>query len=1159
MDILCHALESYTARWYADFDAKQPEQRVPYCGANPIADMWSEKALSLLAGAFRTAVRDGERRARPASRWRWPRPSPGSGFGNAGVHIPHANAYPIAGRVRDYRPEGYPDDEPIVPHGMAVSLTAPEAFRFTFDAAPERHLQRRPAARPRRRRRRPRRAARRARHADARHRASPTAWPRSATATPTSTTWSPAPLQQQRLLATAPREVTGGGPGAGVPAARWNTGDVTADAADLVAELRRAGRHRRRRLDPRPGRSTPRTPRSTGSSRRSSSGPRHADELAAILDVARATGVPVTMRGAGTSIAGNAVGPGIVVDTVKHLNRVLSIDPEARTAVVQPGVVHADLQRAAAPHGLRFGPDPSTHTRCTIGGMIGNNACGSRALGYGRTADNVRSSRSDGRAAARAPADVDRRRLGALVDQHLGARAHRRSAGSAGRSAATRWSTCCPSTGAASTASWSAPRAPSALVLEATVRLVADEPRPALVVLGYPSMAEAADAVPGAARAPRDGRMIACEGLDARIVDLVRAAGSAVPELPRGAGWLFVEVAGDTPGARLARVVAASGALGHRVVADPAEAAALWRIREDGAGLAARSLRTPGVLRLGGRRGPARAARRLAARLRRAAARARPRRRALRPLRRRLRARADRLPASTTGGRGVPRLPHRRRAIALRDARRLAVRRARRRPGPLRAAAADVRRGVAARSSARSRRSATPTTCSTRASSSTPAPLDADLRPARPRHPVRTALRLVHDGGSLGDAVHRCTGVGKCVAADDRPGVMCPSYLATRDEKDSTRGRARVLQEALDGSLVDGLARPRGRARRSTSAWPARAARRDCPTGVDMATYKAEALHQKHDVAGERRPRSHYLLGRLPKWARLAAPVAPAGRTGCCGSAPIARLAKATAGIDQRRVAPGVRAARRCAAAAARPPDGRPDVWIWADSFTDHFFPGTGHAAIRLPRVGRPDRAGDPRRRLLRADLGHHRPARPGPRRSWRARSRRCTPYVESGVPVVGLEPSCLATLRSDAVELTDDPRAAGSPTGAHLRRAARPACDAAAARPHRRRGRRAAALPPRVGPRLGRRRGAARAGRRDGDPGAPAAAGWPATSAWRRATTRSRSRSPRRTCCRPCAPQPGRGRARRRACPAGSSSTTWRSVPAMHLAELLASETARR
>jgi alcohol dehydrogenase class IV len=138
MDILCHALESYTARWYADFDAKRPEQRVPYCGANPISDMWSEKAMSLLAGAFRTAVRDGEDVA-AREQMALAATFAGLGFGNAGVHIPHANAYPIAGRVRDFSPEGYPD-EPMVPHGMAVALTAPEAFRFTYDAAPDRHL-----------------------------------------------------------------------------------------------------------------------------------------------------------------------------------------------------------------------------------------------------------------------------------------------------------------------------------------------------------------------------------------------------------------------------------------------------------------------------------------------------------------------------------------------------------------------------------------------------------------------------------------------------------------------------------------------------------------------------------------------------------------------------------------------------------------------------------------------------------------------------------------------------------------------------------------------------------------------------------------------------------------------------------------------------------
>lgn len=139
MDILCHALESYTARWYSTNERTVPQQRVPYCGANPISDMWSEKALSLLAGSFRTAVRDGKD-APARSDMAIAATFAGMGFGNAGVHIPHANAYPIAGQVTDFHPKDYPPDEAMVPHGMSVSLTAPEAFRFTFSASPERHL-----------------------------------------------------------------------------------------------------------------------------------------------------------------------------------------------------------------------------------------------------------------------------------------------------------------------------------------------------------------------------------------------------------------------------------------------------------------------------------------------------------------------------------------------------------------------------------------------------------------------------------------------------------------------------------------------------------------------------------------------------------------------------------------------------------------------------------------------------------------------------------------------------------------------------------------------------------------------------------------------------------------------------------------------------------
>lgn len=140
MDIVCHAVESYTARYYTSFDRKKPEERVTYCGSNPVSDLWCERAMQLIAQSFRAAVHEGQDNVEARSHMMMAATFAGMGFGNSGVHIPHANAYPIAGMVKDYRPAGYPQDEPMVPHGQSVSLTAPEAFRFSFDSAPERHL-----------------------------------------------------------------------------------------------------------------------------------------------------------------------------------------------------------------------------------------------------------------------------------------------------------------------------------------------------------------------------------------------------------------------------------------------------------------------------------------------------------------------------------------------------------------------------------------------------------------------------------------------------------------------------------------------------------------------------------------------------------------------------------------------------------------------------------------------------------------------------------------------------------------------------------------------------------------------------------------------------------------------------------------------------------
>ncbi len=754
--------------------------------------------------------------------------------------------------------------------------------------------------------------------------------------------------------------------------------------------------------------------------------PRDTDELLAVLDVSRSTGVPLTMRGAGTSIAGNAVGPGIVVDTLRHLNHVLSVDPEARTAVIQPGVVHAVLQRAAAPHALRFGPDPSTHTRCTIGGMIGNNACGSRALGYGRMVDNVESLRvaygtgevvttgADGATGAAGTA------LTGLVDHHLG---HVRTEFGRFTRQVSGYSMehLLPENGRRVDRFLVGSEGTLGLVLEATVDLVHDEPNRRLVLLGYASMAEAADAVP-ALLAAGGGRLIACEGLDSRIVDLVRARGNAVPALPRGAGWLFVEVAGEDADSVAARVVANADALEHRVVSAPAEAAALWRIREDGAGLAARSLSRPAY---SGWEDAAVPPEHLGA--------------WLRDFDELLKAHdLDGVPYGHFGDGCV----HVRIDFpfvgeseevgtrVFRDFLTASARKLREYGGSLSGEHGDGR----ARSEllplmydeeslalfAAAKAICDPANLLNPGVLVDPDPFDAHLRPTRPRLPIVPALRMTHDGGSFGDAVHRCTGVGKCVAPSTT-GVMCPSYLATRDEKDSTRGRSRVLQEAIDGTLVGGLGDP-AVSEALDLCLSCKGCASDCPTGVDMATYKSEALHQQY--TGKRRPRSHYTLGRLPKWAALAAPMAPLlNRMLKLG--PLATLARATAGIDQRRSIPtfAPTTLRRGLAGKRGSEPVAPDVWIWADSFTDHFFPQNAHAAIRvLEAAGLRVRVIDEKAccGLTWITTGQLDKAKAIMGRTLAT----LAPYVASGVPVIGLEPSCLATLRSDAVELSDDPRA---------------------------------------------------------------------------------------------------------------------------------------
>ncbi|MBV9823027.1 MAG: FAD-binding oxidoreductase, partial [Actinobacteria bacterium] len=286
--------------------------------------------------------------------------------------------------------------------------------------------------------------------------------------------------------------------------------------------------------------------------------PRHADEVALALEVARNTGTPLTARGGGTSCAGNAVGSGLVLDFSRHLNRLLALDPDARTATVEPGMILSELQRAAAGHGLRFGPDPSTQARCTLGGMIANNACGPHALAYGRTADNVEALSlllADGRRLDTRPlaelADPVGARLADLVRAELAlirtefGRFSRQISGYS-------LEHLLPENGGNLARFLAGTEGTLAVTTAATIRLVERAPATALAVLAYPDMPAAADAVP----AVLPYRPLAVEGMDARLVEVLRRRRSAadVPALPDGGGWLFVE----TGGADLAEAVAAA-------------------------------------------------------------------------------------------------------------------------------------------------------------------------------------------------------------------------------------------------------------------------------------------------------------------------------------------------------------------------------------------------------------------------------------------------------------------------------------------------------------------------------------------------------------------------------------------------------------------------
>lgn len=729
--------------------------------------------------------------------------------------------------------------------------------------------------------------------------------------------------------------------------------------------------------------------------------PRDADDVAAALAVCRTHGVPVVARGGGTSIAGQATGTGVVLDFTRHMRAVVSVDHEARTAVVQPGVVLDRLRDAVRPYGLTFGPDPSTHSRCTLGGMIGNNACGAHSVAWGTTADNVlgldvRTYGGDALAPGRdwrgAPAG-----LRELVDARLALLRTGYPEGLPRRISGYALDALLPERGGDVARLLCGSEGTLGVVTEATVRLVPLPAEPVLVVLGYPDESAAADAAAGllpwgsprSSEAESGGRPLTVEGMAA---DLVRGASG----LPRGGAWLFVEVDGEGPARELA---GGADALDALVVVDGADQRALWRIREDAAGTATRmpdgvTEAWPGWEDC-----------------------------AVPPARLGEYLRAFRSLLTEYGLRGTPYGHFGDGCIHVRIDFDLYSEAGVGRFREFSEAVADLVVAHGGSLSGEHGDGQARAELLPRMYGSELVGLfgqvkdvwdpEGGLNPGTLVRPRRLDEGLRFKGLPVeAREVARCVGVAKCrvEGPTSGPEVMCPSYRATGEERHSTRGRARLLHEMALGEVITDGWRSEEVREALDLCLSCKGCRSDCPVGVDMASYKAQFLDRHY--AGHRRPWSHVTMGRLPEWLRMFGPALNLARI----------LPSRLAGVTRERALPRV-ASRTFVSWFGTRLETASDVWLWPDTFTNHLAPQVGRSAVRVleaagVRVGLPP--GRVCCGLTYVSTGQLDRAR---------KVMRGTLDVLAAAPehpVVVLEPSCAATLRTDLPELLpDDPRAA--------------------------------------------------------------------------------------------------------------------------------------
>jgi FAD/FMN-containing dehydrogenase/Fe-S oxidoreductase len=770
--------------------------------------------------------------------------------------------------------------------------------------------------------------------------------------------------------------------------------------------------------------------------------PKDADDVIAAFAVCRRHGAPILPRGGGTSLAGQCCNVAVVLDFSKYMNRLLELNPGERFARVQPGLVLDELRDVAEVHHLTFAPDPSTHNHCTLGGMIGNNSCGVHSVTGGNTVDNIHELdvlTPDGvrlQVGATSPEELEAIIAGggrrgeiyaALRDlrDRYADRIRARYPKLERRVSGYNLDQLLPENGFHVARALVGTEGTCVAVLEAKTRLVASPPARSLLVLGYPDVYAAGSRVMEIlAHDP-----LAVEGLDDRLVDGMKRKGMQASDLallPAGGAWIFVEFGGETKAEADATAERVRDALSilpdppdMRVFADPRLARAAWQVRQAAPRAAARMPGQPDYY--DGWEDTAVPPQVLGEYLRD------------------LRGLFDRY-GYTAGiyghfGQGCihtridfdlksPDGVKRFRAF-VEDAADLVVRYG----GSLSGEHGDgqARGELLPRMFGEELVQAfrefkgiwDPEGRMNPGKVVDPYRLDENLRLARRSPaavPLATRFAYLQDEGSFPLAMERCIGIGECRRLHG--GTMCPSYRATLEEQHSTRGRARMLFEMLHGE-------PATRGWRAESVKEAldlclacKGCKTECPANVDMATYKAEFL--SHYYAGRRRPRTAYTLGLIHRWSRLAAK-APSLVNFATHAPILGTVAKRLAGIAPERCIPAYAPQpfvdwfrKRSAPMAA---GGRPQVLLWPDTFNNHFHPETARAAVAvLEHAGfevilpaRPLCCGRPL-----YDFGNLDAAVAMLRQILQA----LRPQLAAGVPIVGLEPSCIAVFRDELINL---------------------------------------------------------------------------------------------------------------------------------------------